>query len=74
MIPTPAFARHGDRQPRFCDRVHCRADDGDIDLDVPREVRADIDFARQDGGFRRHQNHVVVRESEAWFFLEHSPP
>ena len=68
------FTRHGDRQPRFCDRVHCGADDGDIDLDVPREVRADIDFAGQDAGFRWHQNHIVIRESEAWFFLEHSPP
>ena len=54
-----AGLRHGDRHVRFGHGVHGRGDDRDIEQDIARDARADIDVRRQDVGQAGLQQHVV---------------
>jgi hypothetical protein len=58
---TPMLG-HGDRHARFGDRVHCGRDDGNVQRDRPRQVRADVRFRRKD--FRQAGLQQNVIESE----------
>ena len=54
-----AVLGHGDRQARFGDRVHRRADERHVQPDVAREARRDVHLRRQHGRVLRHEQHVV---------------
>ncbi len=66
-----AGLRHGDGEPRLRHGVHGRADEGDIDPDIARHEGAGIDFVRHNPRLRRHKNHVVIRQPQSRFFLQH---
>jgi len=41
---NPALLRERDRQARFGDGIHRRADDGDIDFDISGQTRSRVRF------------------------------
>jgi len=58
-----AFLGEGDGQLAFGDGVHRRGDDGDIEMDIARQLGADIDVARQHFAVAGFEENVV--ESDA---------
>ena len=69
--PDTPFARHRNRQPRFRHGIHSRADKG-ILIRILRDTKgAGIDFIRDNLRLGRHEDHVVVRQSESRFFIKH---
>ena len=60
----PAVLRHRDRQPGLGDRVHRRGEDRDVEADVAREARGDVDEVRMQLGFRGPQQDVVERQAD----------
>src|SRR5512146_1376294 len=69
----PALTRHCDRQTGLGHGIHRRTDDGNIDPDVSRQLCANVDFAGQDGGPRRDEDHIIVGQPQTGFFVEHLP-
>ncbi len=57
-----AEAGERDGHPGLRDRVHRGRDEGDAELDRPREARRGGDVVRQDMRLRRQQQHVVERQ------------
>src|SRR5664280_219605 len=55
-----AVQRHGDRHPRFGDRVHVRRDDRDLQAQRLRQVRRQIGILRQDLRIEGRERNVVV--------------
>ena len=54
--------RHRDRKPRLGDRVHRRADERNVQANVAREPRRDVNLCRHDLRVPRHEQHVVEGE------------
>ena len=57
-----ALLAHGDRHLGLGDRVHGGAEQRDVELDVLREARADVDLRGQHRRVARHQQDVVEGE------------
>jgi hypothetical protein len=53
---------HRDREARLGHRVHRRGDDRNVELDLARQPRANVDLARHDERVAGLQQHVVKRE------------
>ena len=70
----PALLRHRNGQARFCHSIHGGADDGNIQLNVSRQTSSGIDLAREDMRFRRHQDDVIIRQSNPNLLLQHQTP
>ncbi len=66
-----ALLRQGDGEVRLGDRVHGRADDRDIDRDMPGQAGARIGFGRQDVAASRLEKYVVEGETFQNRFLDH---
>ena len=60
--PEPAMLRHRDREPRLGDRVHRRADERHVKLDVACELGGDVDRAGKDLRVLRNEQHVIESE------------
>ena len=58
-----ALLRQRDRQMRFRDRIHGRADDGNVQPDVPREAGARVGLSGENAAAGRLQKHVVESET-----------
>ena len=54
-----AFAGKGDGKAGLRDRVHCGADERDVQADVPCERGADVHLRGQDVGTPGHQQYVI---------------
>jgi hypothetical protein len=61
--PDPALPGERDREARLRDGVHRRRDDGDAELDRPRQPRARRHVVRQHARLRGDEQHVVEREA-----------
>ena len=59
-----AVLRHRDGEPRLGDRVHRRGKDRDVEVDVARQARRDVDEVRVQLRLRRFQQDVVERERD----------
>ena len=60
----PALLGHGDGQARLGHGVHGGGDDGDVQADVAREARGDVDEVRMDVGAGRAEEDVVEGEAD----------
>jgi hypothetical protein len=70
-----AFLRHRDRRPRLRHRVHCRADQGDIQLDAIRQAGPDVGVPGQNRGLRWDQEDIVERQAQRQHFpIQHDLP
>ena len=67
-----ALLRQRDGQVRFGDRVHGRADDGNVQRDVAREPGPCVGLCRDDVAARRHQQNVVKCEAFRDRFRNHA--
>ena len=70
----PPLLGHRNGQPRFCHGVHGGADNGNIQLNVPRQTSSGVDLARENVRFRRYQDDVIVRQSNPNLLLQHQTP
>ena len=66
-----ALLRQRDREVRLGDRIHGRADDGDVHRDVPGEAGARVGFGRQHVAARRLEKYIVEGETFQNRFLDH---
>ena len=55
---------HGDGQASLSDRVHGRAEDGDIEVDVPSEPGGGVDEVGMQFRLRGSQQHVVEGQTD----------
>ncbi len=66
-----ALLRQRDGKVRLGDRVHGRADDRDVDCDMPGQAGARIGFGRQDVAAGRLEKYIVEGETFQNRFLDH---
>ena len=59
----PPFPRHGNRHTAFGNRIHRRADQGQVELNLIAEFGPQIHVARQHVGCLRDQKYVVKRQA-----------
>ena len=80
--PEAALLGHGDRETRLGDGVHGGRDDRDVQADLARQARAQVDLAGMDFGVGRKQQDVVERQRQRDFVVAldvlasrcHQPP
>lgn len=59
--PEPAVQRHVDRHLRLGHRVHRRGDEGQVQLDLPRDIRVEGDVLGVEGDVAGQDDVVAVR-------------
>ena len=69
-----ALLRERDGQPRIGDRVHRRADHGNIQQDVAGEARSGVNLRRQDLRLGGHQKDVIKSQRLRNWTVKHTPP
>src|SRR6266498_1452970 len=57
-----AFARQGNRQPRFGDCIHCGRQDGNVEVDLWRQLDTHIRFIWQDFGITWNDEDIIESE------------
>ena len=60
-----------DGRPRLGDRVHRRGDERDVELELARQLGADLDLCREDLAVGRDEEDVVERERFTEVVVEH---
>ena len=55
--------RHRDREARFCDGVHRRADDGNVQINIAREPCLGVGQRRNYIGMSRQQQNIIEGKS-----------
>ena len=63
MTPEAALLGQGDGQLALGDRIHGRGDDRDVEMDVARELRADVDVAGNDVTVGGLQQDIIERDA-----------
>ena len=69
-----ALLRERDGQPRIGDRVHRRADHGNIQQDLAGEARSGVNLRRQDLRLGGHQKDVIKSQRLRNWTVKHTPP
>ena len=64
-----AFAGNGNSHRSFCNGIHTRAHNRNIQFDIARQVRRDVDFLRQYVGFCRDQENVIKSQTSHTKFI-----
>ena len=67
-----AFARHCDRRSSFGNRIHGRAHERQVQLDLARQARLRVDVLREYVAVRGHQEDVVESQALAELVIEHT--
>ena len=63
------FAGNGNSHRSFCNGIHTRAHNRNIQFDIARQVRRNVDFLRKHVGFCRNQENVIKCQTSHTKFI-----